>query len=253
MNDASAYSIIFTLALCTLTIAEKPNFGSANLGLIPDYERYEFEGKGSTIDTMPVIIEYHAYRKGTPAARWEVSGSIKLKKTLVEEKYEILFDNLCITHCKRVQSFDRGTLTTITHLDVDVETEGSDEFIIGTIPGLMYILRAYPFDSDIKEIKVRAPQQSKGHLNLKVQNKGKKRLDTKYFGTIRAYHLEVSLMVPLLGAVLPKLNYYFRDDRQKTLVAMKGFMPATGKKLNVELKKYQIKKKREQKNNRGND
>jgi hypothetical protein len=231
------------LILCTPTIAEKPNFNIANLGYIPGYERYEFVGKGTSIDTLPVVIEYHAHRKRRPKARWDVSGSIKLKNTLVEEKYKILFKNLLITHCKRVQSFKRGTLKAVTDLDVNVETHDPDEFIIGTIPGLMYVLRTYPFESDVKEIRVRAPQQTKGHLNLKVRNKGKKKLDTKSFGTIEAYHLEVSLMVPVLGAVLPKLNYYFRDDRQKTLVQMKGFMPATGKKLNVELNDYTIKKK----------
>ena len=58
-------------------------------------------------------------------------------------------------------------------------------------------------------------------------------------------------MIPVLGAVLPKLNYYFRDDPQRTLIAMKGVMPATGGKLDVELKSYTTKRKKAAQNEEG--
>ncbi|MBD3320357.1 MAG: hypothetical protein GF350_04595 [Chitinivibrionales bacterium] len=218
----------------------QPTFTIKNLSKIPSYERYELVGKGTTVNKIPVVIEYRAKKRGTPDARWEISGSMELPNTRIEEEYVILHTDLQIERYRRRQSFERGAVATKAELDVDVSSDDPDEFIIGTIPGLMYVLRTYPFHSDKKHFRVRTAQQTRDVLNFKVANKGKKKLDTKYFGTIEAFHLEVSLMVPVVGAIIPKLNYYFLDDPQKTLIAVEGIMPATGKRLDVELKSYAV-------------
>ncbi|MBD3418592.1 MAG: hypothetical protein GF398_00595 [Chitinivibrionales bacterium] len=233
---------IFCSAIISRTHATNATFHTANLDYIPAYEKYIFEGRGSTVKEMPVVIEYETAQTGNGKSKWLISGKMKFRETLIEEHYQINHRNLKITSFTRKQSFDRGEVNSTSTYEVDVSTNDPEEFIVGTIQGLMYILRTFPFESENKKVLVRAPQQQKGHLNLRIHNKGKKTISTRYFGAVEVHHLEVSLVFPLIGGILPKLNYYFRDDPQKTLVAMEGLLPATGKRLDVELTEYEMRR-----------
>ena len=238
------YIVISTILFLTvqqLVLGKTPNFSSKNLTIIPSYERYEFEGINSKGTEIPVVFEYKAVDINGKNPKWIIKGKLKLNKTLLNETYTVDLKNLYIAALKRSQKFDRGENKTTIEYDVDVSTKHKDEFIISTVQGLMYLLRTFPFESEVKEITVRAPQQEKGKLNFKVKNKGLKPFESKKFGTIDVYHLELSLKVPAIGGLIPKLNFYIRNDARKTLIALKGKMLMTNTELDVELVEYESK------------
>lgn len=223
--------LIIAVALLS---AEKKNFSIKNLQNIPHHERYEFAGTSTKYNSVPVIIEYSRPNDSI----WETKGTMVIEDKKIDERYIIKTDNLLITEYWRDMYNPRGVTKNHATIDVDTETDDPEEFIISNIPGLLYLLRTYPFDEDIDKLMVRAPSQKKGHLNLKVKNKGLKTMNVPAFGETEIYHIEVSLVMPVVGTFLPKLNYYFRNDEQKTLVAMKGLMPGTGNKIDIQLKSY---------------
>lgn len=238
MRDSVPLCRVAVALLVSVVAGWGQTFSITNLSSIPAYERYVFDGRGSKVSHLPVVMEYRVRNAGREDAHWSVSASMKLRETLIEEEYEIRHANLLSNRFRRRQTFERGTSESMHMLDVDTRSDDPEEFIVGAIPALMYILRTFPFDSPKGELRVRSPQQEKGHLNLRVRNRGKTVFNTEHFGDVAAWHLEVSLMVPVVGGLLPRLNYYFRDDAQKTLIGMKGVLPATGQRLDVELHSY---------------
>ncbi|MBD3347158.1 MAG: hypothetical protein GF401_19055 [Chitinivibrionales bacterium] len=236
-----AQCLVSFLFIIVMAAAAQSSFKIENLDKLPSYERYEMVEKGSSSGNVPVVIEYRVKNRGKSNACWKVNGTIQLPGMLIEEEYEIVHDQLKIREFKRKQTTRRGTVDAKTKIDMDVYTSDPDEFIITAIPGIMYILRTFPFHSGKKMVRVRIPQQNKKISNFKVVNKGKKRLATKHYGTIEVYQLEVSIMMPVVGMIAPKLNFYFLNDPQKTLVAIEGTTLASGKDLNVELKSYTLK------------
>lgn len=228
--------LLLLIVTASLFGAAKKNFSIDNLKTIPSYERYEFQATSTKYDDMPVIMEYERPNDSI----WETRGSMVIEDKKIKERYLIRTKNLLITEYWRDLYNPRGSTKNHSIIDVDTETDDPEEFIISNIPGLLYILRTFPFDEEIDKLIVRAPSQKKGHLNLRVKNKGLKTMNIPAFGEVEIYHIEVSLMVPVVGGFIPKLNYYFRNDAQKTLVAMKGLMPGSGNKIDIQLKSYKM-------------
>lgn len=230
---------ILTALLPLLLFANSSNFSIDNMASVPVYESYIFEAVSTKYDEMPVKIEY--FRPNDSV--WKTEASMVIGDKKIKERYNIRTDNLLITEYWRDMYNPRGVTRNHAVIDVDTHTDDPEEFIISSIPGLMYILRTYPFkNEDVDKLMVRAPGQEKGHLNLRVKNKGLEMIETPAFGTIETYHIEVSLVMPVVGAFLPKLHYYFRNDEQKTLVRMKGLMPGTGNNIDVTLRSYSTEK-----------
>lgn len=237
--------ILVILVLLTGIISAKDNengartgFNVQNLNKIPSYERYVFSAEGTTFKEAPVVIEYTVKDNGKKNALWVIKGEMPINKTFIEEQYTVRLEDLNVLAYSRTQKFDRGTHKTSGKLAVNTHTGQPDEFIVSTLQAIMYLLRTYPLDSNLKEIYVRAPQQTKGKMNLKIKNKGLKKVKTVRYGEINAYNLEVSLVVPVVGAFLPNIDYYFLDDDVHTLVAMKGSFSMTGKNMEVQLVSY---------------
>lgn len=228
------------LLLLTMTLfsfgAARNNLSAANLKTIPSYERYEFKGSSTKHDNLPVVIEY--FKKDS---LWETKGSMGIGNKKIDERYKINIRNLLITEYWRDLSYPRGVTKTHATIQADTQTDDPQEFIVSNISGLMYILRTYPFDRPVDKIMVRSPSQEKGHMNFMIKNRGMKKMNIPAFGECDVYNIEVSLVIPVVSGVLPKLNYYFRNDPQKTLVAMKGLMPGSGSKIDIVLKKYSSK------------
>ncbi len=233
--------IIILLFTLPYVHGKRPNFSIENIKVLPRYEKYEFQGVNTNGKQLPVVFEYTTVDVGSKEARWLINGKMKLNKTQLDETYTVDLNKLHITNLDRLQKFDQGQNKTTVEYNVNTATMDETEFVISTVQGLMYLLRTYPFESKVKEITVRTPQQTKGKLNFKAKNKGKIKFNSKKFGSIDVYHLELSLIVPAVGALIPKLNFYIRNDSRKTLVALKGIMPGNSGKLNVELVNYQSK------------
>lgn len=213
-------------------------FSVKNLNKLPSYERYEFSASGSSIKEAPVILEYSVEKNGKESDIWTINGSMPLNETFIKEQYKVRLSDLNVTDYSRTQKFKRGKHTMSGKLEVNIYTGKPDEFIITTLQPIMYLLRTFPLQSDLKEIYVRLPQQKRGKMNLKVKNKGLKQIETEKYGTVKAYNIEVSLVVPVVGSFLPNIDYYFLDDDVHTLVAMKGVFSMTGKNMEVQLVDY---------------
>ena len=216
-------------------------FSIENLKKLPSYEKYEFRARGTSIKEAPVILKYEVKKNGQGIDIWSIKGSMPLNETFIKEQYHVRLSDLNVIEYSRIQKFKRGQHTMTGKLDVDTYTGKPDEFIITTIQPIMYILRTFPFKSVIKERFVRLPQQKKGKMNLRVKNKGLKKIETEKYGTVKAYNIEVSLIVPIVGAFLPNIDYYFLDDDVHTLVAMKGVFSMTGRNMEVHLVDYKSK------------
>jgi hypothetical protein len=162
-----------------------------------------------------------------------------INKTRIEEDYEIRLKDLNVLESKRKQYFDRGTSESLYRYKINNRSTKKNEFVISTLQGLMYILRTFPIDNTHREIIVRIAQQSNKKIGIKIKNRGLTKLNIPQRGEIPAYNIDVSLAVPIVGAFLPKVNYYFLDDEVHTLVAMKGAFSMTGKKLDVLLVNYE--------------
>lgn len=217
-----------------------PSFGQTfsikNLKEVPKEELYVLSATSTRYGILPVVIRYN--NDGTT---WSVTGRMKIKDKQIDEEYKIKLSNLLITDSKRVIKYKRGTVTNISILDVNIATTDPNEYLVSTIPALMYVLRTFPFEENSKSVNVRAPSQEKGRLNLRVKNKGLKNMKTKNWGELEVWHLEVSVKVPVIGGFLPELDIYFKNDPQKSLVRIKGMMPGTGNKVDIELTKYEKK------------
>jgi hypothetical protein len=211
------------------------------LKVIPSYERYEFTGTNTNGKELPVVFEYRTIDRDGKEPKWIIKGRMKLNKTTLNETYTVKLNNLYISSLNRIQTFDRGENKTTMIYNVDVSTDDEKEFVISTVQGLMYLLRTYPFESDVRKIRVRAAQQEKGKFNFRVKNKGLQKFESKKFGTINVYHIELSLQVPAIGGLIPKLNFYIRNDPRKTLIALKGKMLMSNTDLDVELVNYESK------------
>lgn len=221
------------------TEAKNNNFSFDNLQKVPNYERYEFSGNDFRGKKMPIVFEYEIHKEGDESF-WKVSGNMNLSRANIDENYKVRLDDLKILSLNRIQSFNGGRNISSFEYETTAPDDDSTEFVVSTIQGLIYLLRAYPFESEIKEISIRTPQQRKGKLNFNVKNKGIKKLNTESYGEIEVHHLQLSLQVPVIGAVIPKLNFYFKDDSRKTLVALQGKMPiAEEGEIDIELIKYE--------------
>jgi hypothetical protein len=216
-----------------------PSFSIKNLKYIPVYERYEFKAEGTDLKESHVIIEYRLKYENTDSAVWKIKGSMPINKTRIEEDYEIRLKDLNVLESKRKQYFDRGTSESLYRYKINNRSTKKNEFVISTLQGLMYILRTFPIDNTHREIIVRIAQQSNKKIGIKIKNRGLTKLNIPQRGEIPAYNIDVSLAVPIVGAFLPKVNYYFLDDEVHTLVAMKGAFSMTGKKLDVLLVNYE--------------
>lgn len=230
--------MIMLFAMPIMSNGRERGFSVDNLNRIPSYERYEFRATGSSLQETPVIIEYQIKNQNKNDTYWTIRGSMPLNEVFINEEYRVRLSDLNITEYSRTQNFKRGKHTISGSLAVDNYVEKPTEFIITTLQPIMYLLRTFPFRSNIKEIFVRLPQQKKGKMNLKVKNKGLKEVETEKFGKIKAYNIEVSLVVPIVGAFLPNIDYYFLDDDVHTLIAMKGVFNMTGKNVEVQLVDY---------------
>ncbi len=217
------------------------NFSMENIKNVPKYEKYVFRATGTTLEATEVTIEYHLLNEGTDSLSWKVKGKMPINGIEIEEEYVIRHRDLKVLSSVRRQKFDRGVSEMISSWDVDTKINEDDVFLISTFQGIMYILRTFPFESNTKEIKVRMAQQTNDKIALKIKNKGLKAINTPKYGGVNAYETQVSLSIPLIGGFLPNINYFFRNDKNHTLVAMKGAFGMTGKKMDVKLVDHIIK------------
>jgi hypothetical protein len=238
-QHASKYFLIVSIFLLPIIVFGQNNFTIKNLKKIPEYERYEFKAVGTELKESPVTIEYELINKDTDSASWRIRGSMPINKTMIEEEYTVRLSNLNVIEAKRKQSFSRGVANTHSTYAISNTTDQSNEFVISTIQGLMYILRTFPISNKKNEIIVRMAQQSNKRMGIKIKNKGLEKLNVPKFGDIQAYSISVSLAVPVIGGFLPNVTYYFLDDDVHTLAAMKGAFSMTGKKLDVKLVNYE--------------
>lgn len=234
-------TIIAVVALLLIVSdANSDNFSFDNLKEVPSYERYEFSGINFTGKKMPIVFEYNLNLKDSSEPVWEIAGSMNLAKAEIDEKYKVRLDNLKIYALDRVQSFNGGKNISSFKYETTAPNNDDTEFIVSTIQGLIYLLRTFPFESDVEEISVRTPQQTKGKLNFNVKNKGVKTIETENYGEVLVHHLQLSLQVPFVGAIIPKLNFYFKDDNVKTLMALEGKMPIANEgEIDIQLMKYE--------------
>ncbi len=231
---------IIIVFLFTIAISENNNFSFKNLKDVPSYERYEFSGIKFSGKKMPIIFEYKLNYKDSSQPIWEIAGSMNLAKAEIDEKYKVRLSNLKIYELDRVQSFNGGKNISSFKYETTAPNNDDTEFIVSTIQGLIYLLRTFPFESKVDEISVRTPQQTKGKLNFNVKNKGLKTIETENYGLVQVHHLQLSLQVPFVGAIIPKLNFYFKDDKVKTLMALEGKMPIANEgEIDIQLKKYE--------------
>jgi len=236
--------ILVSMTALSINAGQGRNFSAGNLQSIPLYEKYIFKGETKEESNMPIVFEYQVDTSNSDTLRWQVNGSMQLSRNTIAESYTIQIPSIYIESFNRKQSFKRGYNITTGEFHSDVTPESDNEFLIGTVQSVWYILRTFPFSIPEREIKIRAPQQKKNRMNFKVRNKGLISFETRYRGTVMAYHLELSLMVPVVGAFIPKLNFYFLNDDIKTLIAMKGHLPAGTGKMDVELVEYESSKKK---------
>lgn len=211
------------------------NFSISNISALPTYEKYTFKATGTTLEETTVEMEYRLINGGTDSVSWEVKGSMPINGLIIEEEYLLRHRDLKILKSKRVQTFDRGTSEVLSTYDVDTKINESNTFLISTFTGLMYMLRTFPFESSTKELRVRMAQQSNKKIAIKVTNKGLVKVKDSMYGDVQAYETQVALSVPFIGAFLPKIRYFFRNDDGHTLIAMEGAFGLTGKKMNVKL------------------
>jgi hypothetical protein len=237
MEENMKNVLLTIICLTLLSQGKESNFSILNMTKVPSYEKYVFAAVSTKYEDMPVVIEYTRPNDST----WNTNASMKIGNKRVQERYVIKTDNLLITEYWRDLYNLRGVTKNHAVIDVNTHTDDPEEFIVSNIPGLMYILRTFPFtNSDVTKLLVRAPGQEKGHLNLRVKNRGVETIQTEALGDVETYHIEVSVVLPIVGGFLPKLNYYFRTDEQRTLVRMKGLMPGTGNKIDVVLQSYEM-------------
>lgn len=238
-NTTTVYFLLLTFFILPIIIYGENNFNIKNLKVIPEFERYEFKAIGTELKESSVTIEYELINKNTDSASWRIRGSMPINKTMIEEEYTVRLRDMNVIESKRKQSFNRGVANTYSTYAISNKTDQSDEFVISTIQGLMYILRTFPINNKKTEIIVRMAQQSNKKMGIKIKNKGLVKLNIPKFGDIQAYSISVSLAVPVVGGFLPNVTYFFLDDDVHTLVAMKGAFSMTGKKLDVKLVNYQ--------------
>ena len=231
--------LFLSLFMFPIVVLGESNFSVKNIRKILEFERYEFKAVGTELKESPVTIEYELININTDSASWKIRGKMPINKTMIEEEYIVRLRDLNVIEAKRKQSFSRGVAITYNEYQISNATDQSNEFVISTIQGLMYILRTFPINNKKNEIIVRMAQQSNKKLGIKIKNKGLVKLNIPKFGDIQAYSISVSLAVPVVGAFLPNVTYFFLDDDVHTLVAMKGAFSMTGKKLDVKLVNYE--------------
>lgn len=234
MKKFFIYIIAIALAAIT-TIEAGNNFSISNVKSLPKYEKYVFRATGTTLETAEVTIEYKLINEGTDSLSWEVKGKMPINGIEIEEEYVIRHRDLKVLSSVRRQKFERGVSEMVSSWNVDTKINEDDVFLISTFQGIMYILRTFPFESNTNEIRVRMAQQTNDKIALKIKNKGLKPINTPKYGSVNAYETQVSLSIPLIGGFLPNINYFFRNDNNHTLVAMKGAFGMTGKKMDVKL------------------
>lgn len=227
------------ILIISMAFADKVNFSFENLKDVPVYERYEFSGINFAGKKMPIIFEYKLEENNDNEQYWTISGQMSLSKADIDEKYSVRLSDLKILTLDRIQSFNGGRNISSFKYETMAPDDDSTEFVVSTIQGLIYLLRTFPFESNIDEISIRTPLQSKGKLNFNVKNKGLKTINTRNYGSVQVHHLQLSLQVPVIGAVIPKLNFFFKDDEAKTLMALEGKMPIANEgEIDIELKNY---------------
>lgn len=231
------YRIIFTImaVLMCQSAYGKTTFSISNIKSLPKYEKYVFKATGTTLEATTVTMEYSKINEGTDSLSWLVKGKMPINGIDIEEEYVIRHRDLKILSSVRRQKFKRGTSKMVSTWNVDTKVNEEDIFLISTFQGIMYILRTFPFESNTKEIRVRMAQQTNDKIALKIKNKGLKSVITPKYGEVKAYDTQVSLSIPIVGGFLPNINYFFRNDKSHTLVAMKGAFGMAGKKMSVKL------------------
>lgn len=231
-------SILVTLLLIALGTAK--SFTVENLKSIPSYEKYTLKASIDDVEESSIEIEYQLMHRETDSAFWLVTGKMPLNGIEIEEEYKIGLKDLNVIESKRTQKYSRGTTVQNNIYSVNTKTNEEYVFLVSSFNSLMYILRTFPFEQEIPEIRVRLAQQTKKNFAVKVKNKGLKTIDNPVSGEIVAYEADVSLAVPVVGAFLPNIKYYFKNDAAHTLVAMKGAFNTTGKKVQIHLVDYEV-------------
>lgn len=231
-------TVLYTLFLTTLLTAQ--NFSVRNLNSIPTYEKYLLKASVNDVEETSIEIEYRVVHKGTDSAYWHVKGQMPLNGIEIKEEYKIGLKDLNVFESTRTQTYKRGKTVQNNSYRVDTKTSEEGIFLVSSFNSLMYIIRSFPFDQNVSEIRVRLAQQTRKNFAVRVRNKGLKTVKNPIEGEIEAYEADVSLAVPVIGAFLPNIRYYFKNDDAHTLVAMKGAFGASGKKIQIHLVKHEI-------------
>lgn len=230
--------ILIVLAFLSSIIAS--NFSIENLHSLPTYEKYILKASIDEVEQAVIKLEYEVVNRGTDSAYWSVKGKMPLNGIEIEEEYKISLKDLSVWESKRTQKYSRGSTVQRNSYNVNTLTYEEGVFLVSSFNSLMYIIRTFPFETNKSEIRVRLAQQTRKNFAVKVRNKGTKSIKNPLYGDVDVYEADVSLAVPVVGAFLPNIRYYFKKDDAHTLVAMKGAFGASGKKVQINLVKHEV-------------
>lgn len=235
------YIRVATILFQLITLLSATNFTVGNLKSLPSYEKYLLKAVVNGVEQASIDIEYRVVNRDTDSAYWEVKGKMPINGIEIEEWYKIGLKDLNVIESKRTQKYKRGFTSQENSYNVDTKTDEPGIFLISSFNSLMYIIRTFPFESETKELRVRLAQQTRKNFSVKVRNRGETTIKNPTFGDIAVYEADISLAVPVIGAFLPNIKYYFKQDDAHTLVAMKGSFGGSGKKIQVNLVKHEVK------------
>lgn len=231
-------AVLYSLVVAVVLNAQ--TFSIKNLNTLPTYEKYLLKASVNDVGETSIAIEYRVVNRDTDSAYWHVKGEMPLNGIEIKEEYKIGLKDLNVLESKRTQTYKRGKTVQSNRYNVDTKTSEPGIFLVSSFNSLMYIIRSFPFENEVSEIRVRLAQQTRKNFAVKVRNKGLKKVKNPMQGEIEVYEADVSLAVPVIGAFLPNIKYYFKNDDAHTLVAMKGAFGASGKKIQIHLIKHEV-------------
>lgn len=232
--------IIFVAALLPLFAGTLSRY---NLSYIPSYELYQFKNisEDSKDEDLKVIVKYRVKEDSDGVEFWHIKNQMLREDRNTVETFKIRLDDLCACEWASTQEFDRGTLTQESKIEnADIQTSEDNTFIASTSQMINYILRTFPFSQEADEVRIIPARQNSDRFKLYAKYKGKEILDIPLYGKVSTLHVELRVDVPVIGMFIPKINYYFLDNAQKTLVSIEGNISfEKDKNMDLRLTKYE--------------
>jgi hypothetical protein len=199
---------IIVLFLSPSSFCVDKGFSIDNLTILP-YERFTLKGADPDKKEVIVTIEYNLKDDAqTGKKMWMINSSQVLQGTKTDLTAVMRLADLDAVSFKRIRTYEEGSYTETFELgNQPVENKDPKQFFCANTEMLLYVLRAFPFASDTKEITVKTFGSKNGGFNLSVKNNGLRKIAMKSGDNPDAYELEVSVNIPVWSAFIPK-SYY---------------------------------------------